>query len=631
MLTAEAFPLTDHDAYLFREGTHGHLYERLGCHLGSDGAHFAVWAPNARRVTVVGDFNRWDRDAAPLSARADGTGIWEASIPGVKRGNAYKFRIESRYGGYAIDKADPFAFYAETPPGTASRAWTLDYDWGDGDWMATRRARNALDAPISIYEVHLGSWRRAPNGGFLPYRTVAPALAEYVASLGFTHVELLPICEHPFYGSWGYQTTGYFAPTARYGEPQDFMYLVDVLHRHGIGVILDWVPSHFPSDGHGLAYFDGTHLFEHADPRQGFHPEWDSAIFNYGRHEVRSFLLSSALFWLDKYHVDGLRVDAVASMLYLDYGRREGEWITNAFGGKENLEAIAFLRTLNEAVYREHPDVQTIAEESTAWPLVSRPVHLGGLGFGMKWNMGWMHDTLEYFAQDPIHRKYHHNQLTFSIWYAFHENFVLPLSHDEVVYGKRSLAAKMPGDPWQRLANLRALLGFMWAHPGKKLLFMGGELAQAREWVHDGALQWEMLSDAGRAGVQRWVADLNRLYRAEPALHQLDFDQAGFEWIDCHDGDASVVSFVRKPRAGGRPLLVVCNLTPVPRANYAVGVPTSGFWREVLNSDAPLYGGSGMGNLGGMEAAPASAHGRFQSLTLTLPPLAVLFFRNDGA
>ena len=631
MLTAEAFLLTDHDAYLLREGTHGRLYERLGCHLTPEGAYFAVWAPNARRVTVVGDFNRWDRDADPLASRADGTGVWEVSVPGVKRGQAYKFRIESRYGGYGIDKADPFAFYAETPPGTASLAWTLEYDWGDGDWMKSRRARNALDAPISIYEVHLGSWRRAPDGGLLPYRTIAPALAEYVASLGFTHVELLPICEHPFYGSWGYQTTGYFAPTARYGEPQDFMYLVDVLHRHGIGVILDWVPSHFPSDGHGLAYFDGTHLFEHADPRQGFHPEWDSSIFNYGRHEVRSFLLSSALFWLDKYHVDGLRVDAVASMLYLDYGRRDGEWIPNAFGGKENLDAIAFLRTMNEAVYRDYPDVQTIAEESTAWPLVSRPVHLGGLGFGMKWNMGWMHDTLAYFAQDPIHRKYHHNQLTFSIWYAFHENFVLPLSHDEVVYGKRSLAGKMPGDPWQRLANLRALLGFMWAHPGKKLLFMGGEFAQAREWVHEGALQWEVLGDAGHSGVQRWVADLNRLYRAEPALHQLDFDQAGFEWIDCHDADASVLSFVRKPRGRGRPLLVVCNLTPVPRTNYALGVPASGFWREALNSDAPLYGGSGMGNFGGLEAAPAPAHGRFHSLTLTLPPLAVLFFRNDDA
>ncbi len=618
--------LSERDVYLFREGTHGRLHTAMGCVLGPDAATFRVWAPNASGVAVIGEFNGWDANAHPMAPRADGCGIWETTVAGVKRGDAYKFRIVGGDGRCLIDKADPFALCAEVPPLTASRAWTLEYDWGDAEWMATRRARNALDAPFSIYEVHLGSWRRGEGNRLPTYREIAQPLAEYVRDQGFTHVELLPVTEHPFYGSWGYQTTGYFAPTARYGTPQDFMYFVDVLHRHGIGVILDWVPSHFPADGHGLAYFDGTYLYEHADPRQGFHPEWNSSIFNYDRHEVRSFLLSSALFWLDRYHVDGLRVDAVASMLYLDYGRREGEWIPNAFGGKENLGAIGFLRQLNEAVYRDHPDVQVIAEESTSWPMVSRPVYVGGLGFGMKWNMGWMHDTLDYMRQPPIFRKYHHDRLTFSIWYAFYENFVLTLSHDEVVHGKGSLVGKMPGDTWQQFANLRLLYGYMWGHPGKKLLFMGGEFGQRREWSHEEALEWRVLQYPEHAGIQRWVADLNALYRAEPALHEIDFEQAGFEWIDCHDADASVISFLRRPRAGP-PVLVVCNFTPVPRPNYVVGVPEGGYWREMLNSDAMHYGGSGMGNMGGVEAAPVPAQGRFHSVTLTLPPLATLFLR----
>ena len=524
--------LTDHDIYLLREGTHGRLYERLGCHLSGDGAHFGVWAPNAARVSVIGEFNGWNDSTHSLAPRPDGSGTWEGFVPGVERGHVYKYRILSRIGGYKVDKADPFAFLAELPPATGSRAWTLEYQWGDGDWMRSRGAKNALDAPMSIYELHLGSWRREEGGRLPTYRGIAEPLAEYVSGMGFTHVELLPIAEHPFYGSWGYQTTGYFAPTARYGTPQDFMYMIEVLHRHGIGVILDWVPSHFPADEHGLAFFDGTHLYEHADPKQGFHPEWNSSIFNYGRNEVRAFLLSSALFWLDQYHVDGLRVDAVASMLYLDYSRKEGEWIPNRHGGRENLEAIEFLRSLNQAAYRDHADVQMIAEESTAWPMVSRPVYVGGLGFGMKWNMGWMHDMLEYMHHPPVFRKYHHDRLGFSLWYAFNENFVLPLSHDEVVYGKGSLLSKMPGDTWQQFANLRLLFGYMWAHPGKKLLFMGGEIGLRREWSHEEALEWWVLQYPDHAGVQRWVADLNRVYREEPALHEVDFDGSGFEWLD---------------------------------------------------------------------------------------------------
>jgi len=629
--------LTDHDIYLFKEGTHARLYDKFGCHLaerdGVAGAHFSVWAPNAQRVSAIGDWNGWEVAAHPLAARTDGSGIWEGFVPGVAHGQAYKYYIESRVGGYQVDKADPFAFCTEAPPRTGSRAWSLEYDWGDAEWMATRRAANALDAPMSIYEMHLGSWRRVPEDAnrFLTYREIAQPLAEYVHELGFTHVELMPVTEHPFYGSWGYQTTGYYAPTARYGTPQDFMYLVDTLHQHGIGVILDWVPSHFPSDEHGLVYFDGTCLYDHADPRQGFHPEWTSQIFNYGRNEVRGFLVSSALYWLDRYHVDGLRVDGVASMLYLDYGRKDGEWVPNRYGGRENIEAVEFLRLLNQAVYRDHPDVQTMAEESTSWPMVSRPVYLGGLGFGLKWNMGWMHDTLKYMSQDPVHRKFHQDKLTFSIMYAFFENFVLPLSHDEVVYGKGSLIGKMPGDSWRQFANLRLLYGYLWGHPGKKLLFMGGEFGQRREWAHEESLEWHVLQYPDHEGLRRWVADLNRLYRSEPALYQVDFDQSGFEWVDCNDSEQSVLTFLRRPRDGGAPVLVVCNFTPVPRTNYIVGVPSGGHWREIANSDATLYGGSGMGNLGGVEAAPVAAHGRFHSLALTLPPLAVLMFRKEAA
>src|SRR5665213_1402048 len=622
--------LTDHDMYLFREGTHGGLHAKLGCRLldGDAGAHFAVWAPNAARVSVIGDWNGWNAEQSPLVVRPDDSGVWEGDVPAARRGQAYKYRISSRIDGFVVEKADPFALLCELPPATASRIWTLEYEWDDASWMASRATRNGLDAPMSIYELHLGSWRRK-EGGFLNYRELAHALADYIVELGFTHVELMPITEHPFYGSWGYQTTGYFAPTARYGTPQDLMYFVDHLHAKGIGVILDWVPSHFPTDEHGLVYFDGTHLFEHADPRQGFHPEWNSAIFNFGRHEVRSFLLSSALFWLEKYHIDGLRVDGVASMLYLDYARKEGEWIPNRHGGRENLDAIEFLRALNVAVYRDHPDVAMIAEESTAWPMVSRPVDAGGLGFGLKWNMGWMHDTLAYMKQDPIHRRYHHGELTFSLIYAFNENFVLPLSHDEVVYGKGSLIGKMPGDDWQMFANLRALYGYMWAHPGKKLLFMGGEFAQRREWTHEGELEWWVSELPEHAGVKRLVSDLNRVYRSEAALHQVDFSPAGFEWVDVGNAEVSVVAFLRKSADGSAPLLVVCNFTPVPRRNFLVGVPHRGTWREILNTDARDYGGSGWGNLGEVESVPVSAHGRVESLNLSLPPLATIVLRWD--
>src|SRR5689334_6117262 len=542
--------LGDKDFYLFNEGSHRLLYEKLGAHLmrigDEEGTYFAVWAPNAERVFVIGSFNHWNKSSHPLRPRGN-SGIWEGFIPEAKRGALYKYLIYSRFMGYRVEKADPFSIFNEIPPKQASIVWDLDYDWNDGRWLAERREKNRLDKPMSIYEVHLGSWRRHVEAGnrSLSYREVAPQLADYVLHSGFTHVEFLPLMDHPFFGSWGYQITGYFAPSGNYGTPQDLMFLIDTLHQNGIGVILDWVPSHFPSDEHGLAYFDGTHLFEHADPRQGYHPEWNSYIFNYGRHEVRSFLISNALFWLDKYHVDGLRVDAVASMLYLDYARRDGEWIPNRFGGRENIEAIEFLKQLNGAVYEAYPDVQTIAEESTAWPMVSRPVYTGGLGFGLKWDMGWMHDTLEYFSADPIYRKYHHDKLTFRMIYAFHENFIMPLSHDEVVYGKGSLLGKMPGDNWQRFANLRALFGYMYAQPGKKLLFMGDEIGQWREWQHDQSIDWHLLEAREHAGIQKWLADLNRCYRSEPALHELDCDPAGFEWIDCRDADSSIVSLLR--------------------------------------------------------------------------------------
>jgi len=620
-------PFTDMDIYLFKEGNHFRLYEKLGAHLCNGGVRFATWAPNAKSVSVIGEFNNWDKKAHPLSPRQDETGIWEGFIEGIDSGTLYKYHIVSNYNNYEVDKGDPYAFYWERPPKTASIVWDLNYEWKDEKWMKERVKHNSFKSPMSIYEVHLGSWRRFSEEGnrFLTYRELASFLPNYAKEMGFTHVEFLPVMEHPFYGSWGYQTLGYFAPTSRYGTPQDFMYLIDVLHQNNIGVILDWVPSHFPNDGHGLVFFDGTHLYEHADPRKGFHPDWKSCIFNYGRNEVRNFLISSALFWLDKYHVDGIRVDAVASMLYLDYSRKDGEWIPNEYGGRENLEAIHFLKRFNEEVYRNYPDVQTIAEESTAWPQVTRPTYLGGLGFGMKWNMGWMHDTLEYFSKDPIFRKYHHNQLTFSIWYAFFENFVLPLSHDEVVYGKGSLIAKMPGDDWQKFANLRALLGYQWFHPGKKLLFMGGELGQWREWNHESSIDWHLLEYPNHEGIRRWVRDLNRLLSSEPALYERDFENTGFEWVDFSDWESSIISFLRKSE--NETVLVVCNFTPIPRYNYRIGVPSGGFWKEILNSDAKEYGGSGHGNFGGLEATPVPIHGRFHSLVMTLPPLSVMVFK----
>jgi 1,4-alpha-glucan branching enzyme len=624
----------DQDLHLFNEGTHYRLYDKLGAHLltasGIHGTYFAVWAPNAKSVSVMGDFNGWNAEAHALASRSQ-SGIWEGFIPGIVEGTKYKYHVVSHHSAFEEDKSDPVAFWNEVAPKTASIVRSLDYAWGDQAWMAERRSRNGFTSPIAIYEVHLGSWKRVPEDGYrsLSYREMAVQLADYVERMGFTHVEFLPVMEHPFFGSWGYQVTGYFAPTSRYGTPQDFMYLVDYLHQRGIGVLLDWVPSHFPTDGHGLAYFDGTHLYEHADPRQGFHPEWKSFIFNYGRNEVRSFLMSSALYWLDVYHADGLRVDGVASMLYLDYGRKDGEWIPNQHGGKENLEAVAFLRLFNEDIYKNHPDAQTIAEESTAWPMVSRPTYLGGLGFGMKWDMGWMHDTLLYLSKDPIYRQYQHNQLTFRMIYAWTENFVLPLSHDEVVHGKGSLIGKMPGDDWQKFAGLRLLFAYMYTQPGKKLLFMGGEFGQRAEWNHDSSLEWNLLEYAPHQRLQKWVEDINRLYRAEPALHELDFDPAGFEWIDCNDAASSTLSYLRRAKSSADVILVACNFTPVLRTGYRVGVPHAGVWHEILNSDAPGYGGSGQGNLGAVAAESVPFHNRPYSITATLPPLAAVLFKRE--
>jgi len=631
--------LSDFDLHLLGEGTHYKSYEKLGAHWaemeGVGGVVFALWAPNARRVSVVGDFNRWDGRRHPMRGRG-GTGIWELFLPGLGEGAIYKYEIKSRQGDVLALKADPYAFRSELRPKTASivhdvrRAARSD-SWHDQDWLDQRPKRQGLDAPISTYEVHLGSWRRVPeeNNRVLTYPELAERLVDYVKGMGFTHLELLPVMEHPLDESWGYQTTGYFAPTSRFGTPDDFAYFIDACHRHGIGVILDWVPAHFPADAHGLAYFDGTHLYEHDDPRRREHKDWGTRIFNYGRNEVRNFLWSSALFWLDRYHADGLRVDAVASMLYLDYSRQPGEWIPNRYGGREDLEAIDFLKRFNELAHRDHPGILTVAEESTAWPGVSRPTYLGGLGFGLKWNMGWMHDTLLYFSKDPVHRKHHHNDLTFSLLYAFTENFVSVLSHDEVVHGKRSLLSKMPGDAWQQFANLRSLYAYMYAHPGKKLLFMGGEFGQRREWDSNSSLDWHLLDQEPHRQLQQLVADLNRLYRAEPALYQVDFEPAGFEWIDFEDTENSALAFLRRARAPEDYLVVVSNFTPLPRPGYRVGVPEARFYREVLNSDAAQYGGSEVTNQPGRQAIELPWHNQPCSLELTLPPLGVVFLKPE--
>jgi 1,4-alpha-glucan branching enzyme len=624
---------SDFDIALFKNGTHYRLYDKLGAHPvtheGRPGIYFAVWAPNERFVSVVGNFNFWARHSHPLQVRWDGSGIWEGFLPELAEGEVYKYFIES-HTGYGVEKGDPYAFHAETPPQTASVVRRLDFNWTDEQWMSARAASNVLTKPLSIYEVHAGAWRRGDGNRYLSYRELAAELPGYCVHMGFTHVEFMPLAQHPFYGSWGYQITGYYAPDSRYGTPQDFMFLVNALHDAGIGVIMDWVPSHFPTDEHGLIYFDGTFLYEHDDPRRGFHPDWNSAIFNYGRAEVRAFLISNALYWLEKFHIDGLRVDAVASMLYLDYSREHGQWAPNEFGGRENLEAISFLKDFNDAVHTHHPDPFTVAEESTAWPGVTAATTQGGLGFDLKWMMGWMHDTLSYFRQEPIHRSYHQGQLSFSIFYAFSERFVLPLSHDEVVYGKASLLRKMPGDEWQQFANLRLLFGYMWGHPGAKLLFMGGEFGQAHEWKHDYSLDWHEANGFFQNGVQALLRDLNALYASQPALYALNYSPQGFEWIDFNDSSNSVLAWLRKGNNEDEQLIFVANFTPVPRHNYRIGVPLRGLYEEVLNSDAARYGGSNLLNEGTLETVPIGKHGRPHSLTLTLPPLAITVLRRSG-
>jgi 1,4-alpha-glucan branching enzyme len=630
-----AFPplLSEFDLYLFGEGTHYQKYEKLGAHVrevdGIRGVHFAVWAPNAQRVSVVGDFNLWDGRTNAMRNRG-ASGIWEIFLPELDEGTLYKFEILSRMNHHLGLKSDPYGFYAEMRPNTASIVCDIDrYKWKDAGWLETRAKADWLHAPMSIYEVYAGSWRRKAEEGhrWLTYRELADELIPYVKRMGYTHIEFLPLMEHPFDASWGYQTVGYFAVTSRFGKPEDFMHLVDRCHQEGIGVLLDWTPAHFPRDAHGLAFFDGTHLYEHEDPRKGAHPDWGTLVFNYGRNEVQNFLLSNALFWMDKYHIDGLRVDAVASMLYLDYSRAAGEWIPNAFGGRENLEAIALIRHLNEVLHQRHPGALMVAEESTAWPAVSRPTYIGGLGFDLKWNMGWMNDTLRYFALDPIYRQYHHNELTFSMIYAFHENFVLPLSHDEVVHGKRALLEKMPGDNEQKFANVRLLFGYMFAHPGKKLLFMGSELGQRSEFWEAGSVEWNLEDSPPHRGIQRLVADLNRLHRTEPALHEIDFEWSGFEWIDANDAAASVLSFLRRGKNVDDSIVVVCNMTPVVRENYRIGVPRPGYYREIFNSDSRYYEGTDVGNSGGVNAEPIPWSDRPYSLKLRLPPLSVMYFK----
>ncbi len=631
VLPASRFGETD--IYLFKAGRHYRLYEHFGSRLmtldGKEGCYFAVWAPNAESVSLIGNFNGWNKESHVLLPRWDESGIWEGFIPGLKKGDIYKYAIRSAVDGRWHEKGDPFAMHWEEPPKTASVIWDTDYNWQDGPWMQSRSEKNSLRSPISVYEMHIGSWKKKENGQWLTYRELAPELIAYLQKTGFTHVQFMPVMEHPFYGSWGYQLTGYFAPSSRFGTPEDFMYLIEQLHLHGFAVYLDWVPSHFPGDAHGLYRFDGSALYEHADPRKGFHPDWKSYIFNYGRNEVRAFLISNALYWLDKYHVDGLRVDAVASMLYLDYSRKEGEWIPNQHGGNENLEAIAFLKEFNEQVYARFPDVQTIAEESTSWPAVSRPTFEGGLGFGMKWMMGWMNDTLQFFKEDPLYRNFHYGKITFSLLYAFSENFMLPLSHDEVVYGKGSLLTKMPGDPWQKKANLRLLLGYMTCHPGTQLLFMGGEFGQIREWNHDESLQWELLEDPAHRQVLDWLAAVNRLYRNEHALYDLQFSPVGFEWIINNDHNNCVIVFVRKGREAADKLIIACNFTPVVRYDYRFGVPAPGSYREILNSDELRFGGSGVCNDKPAPAEKLPLHGRSHSISVTLPPLACIVLKKN--
>jgi 1,4-alpha-glucan branching enzyme len=626
--------LTEFDLHLLAEGTHYRNYERLGAHLqthrGFRGVHFAVWAPNAERVSVVGNFNHWDGRRHPMGNRG-ATGVWELFIPDLSAGEVYKYEVKSRHHGYLVQKSDPYGFAAELRPKTASVVWDVrQFCWHDQEWLSTRAKRQGLDQPIAVYEVHLGSWKRGSHQGdaFLSYRELADQLVVHLEHTGFTHVELMPITEHPFDGSWGYQPVGYFAPTARFGTPDDFAYFVDTMHQHGFGVILDWVPAHFPNDAHGLGYFDGTHLYEHSDPRLGEHRDWGTKIFNYRRPEVRNFLFGNALFWLDRYHLDGLRVDAVASMIYLDYSREPGDWIPNIFGGNENLEAIDFLKRLNELCHQEHPGVLTAAEESTSWGGVSRPTYLGGMGFSLKWNMGWMNDTLRYLSKDPVYRKYEHGSLTFSMIYAFTENFILPMSHDEVVHGKGSLLDKMPGDIWQKFANLRLLYGYMYGHPGKKLLFMGSEIAQWREWNHDESLDWHLLQWRDHQGILALVRDLNALYRAQPALHEVDFEWQGYEWLELHDWENSAIAFLRRGRNASDSVVVVCNFTPVVREHYRVGVPTGGYYREILNTDSECYGGSNVGNYGGVWGVQEPHAGRPFHLSLRLPPLGVVFLKS---